>query len=118
VGEVRFYEGVKFLGAVDLDVGDVGVGVGEVEVLVGWGWGLVFCHCGWGAGLYVGLCTVVRCIYWYRALHVIYQGETDGEWFLFVFVSRGGLRRGYSLLSGPRLWPDAGSVAAAPELGV
>ena len=45
--EVRFYEGVEFLGAVDLDVRDVGVGVGEVEVFEGWGLGLVLCHCGW-----------------------------------------------------------------------
>jgi len=63
VGEVRLYEGVKFLGAVDLDVGDVGVGVGEVEVLVGWGWGLVLRHCGRAGSLYVGLCTVGRYVY-------------------------------------------------------
>ena len=79
VGGLRLYEGFEFLRAVDLDVGDVGVGVGEVEVFVGWGWGLLLCHCGRGGGLYVGLCRVGRNNCWYRALHVIYQGETDWE---------------------------------------
>lgn len=89
VGEVRFYEGVEFLGAIDLDVGDVGVGVGEVEVFVGGGWGLVFCHCGWECGLILGYAEGRNsCLC--RALPVKPSRRNEFGFLLVFFVSRGG----------------------------
>lgn len=89
MGEVRFYEGVEFLGAVDLDVRDVGMRVGEVEVFVGWGWGLVFCHCEWECGLNVGLCAEGRNSCWCKASHVKCQGKMGfGDDLLFLCFER------------------------------
>lgn len=107
-GEARFYEGVEFLRAVDLDVRDVGVGVGKVEVLVGWGWGLVLCHCGWGGGVCLELCTVGGNSCAYRALHVFQVKERRIGSRFYLSLSREEVEEDLIRFGmGPRLWPDA-----------